>query len=95
MFCSPFFILSLNQKAQENEGEVIIGTLAWTGNFRFTFEIDQNNGLRVLSGINPYASEYELKPNEIFRTRNSSLRTAHKGKGLPVAIFTIGRERTS
>ena len=81
MFCSPFFILSLNQKAQENEGEVIIGTLAWTGNFRFTFEIDQNNGLRVLSGINPYASEYELKPNEIFRTPEFIFTYSSQGKG--------------
>ena len=81
MFCSPFFILSLDQKAQENEGEVIIGTLGWTGNFRFTFEIDQNNGLRVLSGINPYASEYELKPNEIFRTPEFIFTYSTQGKG--------------
>lgn len=87
MFCSPFFILSLNQKAQENEGEVIIGTLAWTGNFRFTFEIDQNNGLRVLSGINPYASEYELKPDEIFRTPEFIFTYSSQGKGVASRNF--------
>lgn len=81
MFCSPFFILALDKKAQENEGDVIIGTLGWTGNFRFTFEIDQNNGLRILSGINPYASEYELKPKEIFRTPEFIFTYSTQGKG--------------
>lgn len=37
MFCQPFFQLSLGSKATEREGEVLVGTLAWTGNFRFTF----------------------------------------------------------
>ncbi len=81
MFCSPFFILALDKKAQENEGDVIIGTLGWTGNFRFTFEIDQNNGLRILSGINPYASEYELKPKEVFRTPEFIFTYSNQGKG--------------
>ena len=61
MLTSPFFILSLNGPARENEGEVLLGTLNWTGNFRFTFDIDNNHDLRVVSGINPYASEYRLQ----------------------------------
>ena len=68
MLTSPFFILSLNGPARENEGEVLLGTLNWTGNFRFTFDIDNNHDLRVVSGINPYASEYRLQPQEVFRT---------------------------
>ena len=68
MFCSPFFQLSLDGKSEENQGEVLVGTLGWTGNFSFVFEVDNKNELRVISGINPYASEYSLKPNEIFRT---------------------------
>ena len=53
MFCSPFFFLSLNQPARENEGDILMGTIGWTGNFRFTFEVDNLNGLRIISGINP------------------------------------------
>ncbi|MCE2617629.1 MAG: alpha-galactosidase [Phocaeicola sp.] len=68
MICSPFFEIALDRKAEENNGEVLLGTLGWTGNFRFTFEVDNNNELRIISGINPYASEYPLNPNEIFRT---------------------------
>lgn len=34
MFCSPFFQLALDEKSRENEGEVLVGTLGWTGNWR-------------------------------------------------------------
>ena len=81
---APFFMLALNNQADENNGEVIAGTLAWTGNFKFTFELDTKNSLRVISGINPYASEYKLMPGKIFTT--------------PAFVFTYsksGKELTS
>ena len=62
------FFISLNQPSTEIAGETIAGTLAWTGNYKFTYEVDQRNGLRVISGINPFASDYSLAPNEIFTT---------------------------
>lgn len=81
MFNSPFFLLSLNENARENEGEVLFGTIGWTGNFRFTFEVDNENKLRILSGINNYASEYSLKPNNIFRTPEFIFTFSAEGKG--------------
>ena len=81
MICSPFFLLSLDQKAQENTGDVLFGTIAWTGNFRFTFEVDNMNKLRILSGINPYASEYTLKPGEVFSTPEFIFTYSSEGKG--------------
>lgn len=81
MFCSPFFQLSLDGKAGENCGEVIVGTLGWTGNFSFVFEVDNKNELRIVSGINPYASEYSLKANEIFRTPDFYFTYSFNGKG--------------
>ena len=81
MFCSPFFQLSLDGKSEENQGEVLVGTLGWTGNFSFVFEVDNKNELRVISGINPYASEYTLKPNEIFRTPDFYFTYSFTGKG--------------
>jgi alpha-galactosidase len=68
MFCSPMFMLSLNGPARENDGEVVLGTLGWTGNFSFVFEVDQTGGLRVVSGINPEASEYAIARGETFKT---------------------------
>lgn len=68
MLQSPMFVLSLNQPAQEEQGDVLAGTLAWSGNFQFQFELDPYHNLRVLAGINPYASEYTLEPGRDFTT---------------------------
>ncbi|MDD2436266.1 MAG: alpha-galactosidase [Massilibacteroides sp.] len=87
MFCSPFFLLSLDRKAEENNGDVLFGTISWTGNFRFTFEVDHLNKLRILSGINPYASEYALQPNEVFRTPEFVFTYSAEGKGLATRNF--------
>jgi len=81
MFASPSFFLSLNSKSDENTGEVIAGTIAWSGNFKHTFEIDNNNELRIISGINEFASEYTLKPLEIFKTPSFIYTFSNKGKG--------------
>lgn len=81
LFCSPFFLLALNEQAKENDGEVLFGTIGWTGNYRFTFEVDQTNSLRILSGINPYASEYSLKPGTVFRTPEFIFTYSAEGKG--------------
>ncbi len=76
------FILSLGKPSSENDGKLIAGTLGWTGNFKYTFEVDQKNGLRVISGINPFASEYYLAPDEIFTTPEFIFTYSAKGKGL-------------
>lgn len=80
MHAYPFFQLGLGQEARENEGDVLMGTIGWTGNFRFTFEVDNAGNLRVISGINPYASAYELQPGTVFTT--------------PEFIFTLSSEGT-
>ncbi len=67
-FTHPCFILSLDQPAQEDQGAVIGGTLAWPGNFQFCFEVDNSKKLRVLSGANPYASDYVMEKGETFKT---------------------------
>lgn len=81
MFVSPFFQLSLNAPANEDTSEMLVGTLGWSGNFQFTFEVDNKNGLRVISGINPYASEYRLPANELFRTPDFYFTYTTKGRG--------------
>lgn len=81
MFASPSFFLSLNAKSEENTGEVIAGTIAWSGNFKHTFEIDNNNELRIISGINEFASEYTLETGKIFKTPSFIYTFSNKGKG--------------
>jgi alpha-galactosidase len=78
---TPTFFLSLNNPSTETSGDLIAGTLGWTGNFQFTFEVDQRNQLRVRPGINPYASDYTLKPGELFTTPDFIFTYSNQGKG--------------
>ncbi|MDH6305483.1 alpha-galactosidase [Parabacteroides sp. PF5-5] len=81
MHVSPFFEVGLDAVPSENEGNVLMGTLGWTGNFQFTFEVDNAGSLRIISGINPYASNYELKPDEVFATPEFIFTLSNKGTG--------------
>jgi alpha-galactosidase len=80
-FQAPMFFLSMNNPSTETEGKVLAGTLAWTGNFQFVFEINETNTLRVLAGMNPYASEYQLKPGEVFKTPGFIYTFSPNGRG--------------
>lgn len=81
MHTEPFFELGLNEPAKENEGNVVLGTIGWTGNFRFTFEVDNVGGLRVIPAINPYASDYKLRAGETFTTPEFIFTTSSSGVG--------------
>lgn len=81
MFAVPTFFISLNSKADENTGDLLAGTLSWSGNFRFAFDVDNNHALRIATGINPYASEYSLAPSSVFKTPASVYTFSNKGKG--------------
>jgi len=81
MYQTPVFFLSLNERSDENNGELIAGTLGWSGNFQFLFELDEKNSLRAISGINPFASEYSLQPGKVFKTPSFIFTYSNKGKG--------------
>lgn len=81
MYRSPCFYLSLNKPSDENTGELIAGTLAWSGNFQCSFEIDQQNSLRTITGMNPYASEYKLQSGKTFETPAFIFTYTKNGKG--------------
>lgn len=82
MHTQPFFELGLDAPAAENSGRVMLGTIAWTGNFRCIFEVDNVGGLRVIPGINPYASDYKLKPGKTFVTPEFIFTLSNQGTGL-------------
>lgn len=81
MYQSPFFFMSLNEPSTETHGELIAGTLAWTGNFRFAFEVGEQNSLRVVSGMNTYASQYKLQPDQPFITPGFLFTYSNTGRG--------------
>ncbi|MCR5408100.1 MAG: alpha-galactosidase [Bacteroidales bacterium] len=66
---NPSFLVSLNTgEFSETSGEVVAGALAWSGNFRLSFEKDETGLVNVLGGISPFASAYPLKAGETFVT---------------------------
>ena len=73
----------------------MLGTIGWTGNFQFTFEVDNVGNLRVIPAINPYASDYELKPNEVFTTPEFILLSATTVRAKPAATSTHGHATTN
>ena len=81
IFCQPFFEVGIGQPVSEKQGKVLMGTIAWVGNWRYTLEVDNAGNLRVLPGINPYASDYQLPKGQVFRT--------------PEFIFTLSDNGTS
>ncbi|WP_288507122.1 alpha-galactosidase [uncultured Bacteroides sp.] len=77
----PSFLLSLNGEADENKGEVLAGSLKWAGSFQLAFEVDWNNNLRVLTGINPVGSQYHLERGDTFITPAILYAYSKQGKG--------------
>ena len=66
---NPSFMLSLNTaEFSETAGDVIAGALAWSGNFRLTFDRDDAGRLNVIAGISPHAATYPLAPGKTFTT---------------------------
>ncbi len=81
LLTSPNFMLSLDGKSTETSGTVMMGQLAWTGNFALQFETDVNKNLHIVAGINPYQSAYHLKPNTPFETPRFIYTLSFEGKG--------------
>ncbi|MGI6223811.1 MAG: alpha-galactosidase [Prevotella sp.] len=82
LLAEPFFELGLDGKPQENEGRVLLGNIGWTGNFQYTMEVDNTNTLRLIPGINPYASNYVLDNGETFTTPEFVFTLSDQGTGL-------------
>jgi len=81
LFGPSVFMVSLDRPAGEDEGRVLYGSVEWSGNFRIDLEVDPNDQLRIIAGINNYASPYVLKPNEPFNTPAFVYTFSSTGKG--------------
>lgn len=81
LFAPPTFQLSFDRPATEEEGKVLLGQLAWSGNFRIDFEMDSYHHLRLMAGINPHASEYPLEAGQEFTTPALIYTFSDHGKG--------------
>ena len=78
---SQNFMLALDRPATETDGTVMMGQLAWNGNYAIQFETDVYKNMHIVAGINPYQSAYELKPNTPFETPKFIYTLSFEGTG--------------
>lgn len=79
---NPSFMVSLDGPAQENSGNVLGGTLAYTGNYDLSFVKNGNaNHLEITAGINAELSQYKLDPKVTFTTPEFIFTYSTEGKG--------------
>lgn len=77
---NPSFMISLDGKLNERTGEVIGGTLAWTGNYKIKFTAN-NERVTVTAGINEENSHYILDGKKTFVTPEFAMTYSNTGKG--------------
>ena len=81
VYAPPTFMLSFDEVAKEESGKVMLANLAWSGNYRFDFEKDRYNNLRLIAGANAHAAEYQLAANQTFDTPHFIYTYSENGKG--------------
>lgn len=77
---NPSFLLSMDGRPQEEHGDVLGGTLAWTGNYTLKMDV-KNTQFNVIAGINEDASHYVLEPGGVFETPEFAMTYSTTGKG--------------
>jgi len=63
---SPYFVM--DKSADDDQGEVWFGVLAYSGNFRITVEATPYHTTRIQAGINNFDFSWKLKGGETFQT---------------------------
>ena len=81
LYGPPTFRLEFDQPATEETGKVLLANLAWSGNFRFEFERDRHENLRLIAGANAFAAEYQLQAGESFETPHFIYTYSEQGRG--------------
>ena len=86
---SPGFVISLDGPAREDSGEVVLGALAWPGNYRIWFRHSPYHYLFAGAGLDVAPAPYLLDGGGVFET--PPLILAHSGNGKGEASRRIHR----
>lgn len=78
---SPGFIISLDGPAREDAGEVVLGALAWPGNYRIWFRHSPYHYLFAGAGLDMAPASYLLDGGGVFETPPLILVHSGSGKG--------------
>ena len=74
-------MLAFGTPATETSGTVMMGQLAWSGNYLIQFETDVQKNMHLVAGINPYQSAYELNTGTVFETPRFIYTVSFEGTG--------------
>lgn len=75
------FIALLRKNTNENNGEVYSFNLVYSGDFILKAQIEENDTLRIVGGINDYDFSWKLEPEERFSTPEVIITFTDKGLG--------------
>ncbi|OQC09925.1 MAG: Alpha-galactosidase [Tenericutes bacterium ADurb.Bin087] len=75
------FLAICRSNTTEDSGAVFGFNLIYSGDFAFKCEVNQNEELRIVGGINDFDFAYEVKPNETFFTPEAVIVYANNGFG--------------
>lgn len=77
---NPSFMLTMDGKPQEEHGNVLGGTLAWTGTYLIKMDV-RNTKFNISAGINEETSHYIVEPKDTFITPEFAMTYSTTGKG--------------
>jgi alpha-galactosidase len=77
----PWFAVRPRGESAEHAGPVWFGSLAWSGNWICTLEVERNDALHIVTGIQPFDFAWRLKPGEIFETPELVCGYTEEGSG--------------
>lgn len=77
---NPSIMLAIDGRPSEESGNVIGGTLMWSGNYLIKI-VANNQRINVVAGINEETSHYILEPKETFMTPEFAMTYSTQGKG--------------
>ncbi len=75
------FLAVLRKNATEESGEVYGYNLVYSGDFAFKAQVEQNDELRVVGGINDHDFAWELLPGDMFTTPEAVMVYSDAGLG--------------
>ncbi|MBR2448760.1 MAG: alpha-galactosidase [Clostridia bacterium] len=77
---NPFMAL-VRKNTDESQGEAYGFNLVYSGDFVFKAQIEENDNVRILGGVNDYDFSWELKPSEKFTSPETVMVYSDKGLG--------------
>jgi alpha-galactosidase len=64
----PWFAIRPRDEQAEDSGAVWFGSLAWSGNWFCSLEVEPNDAVHVVAGLQPFDFGWQLAPGTSFRT---------------------------